>query len=364
MSTPIRTCIESLEPYNPGKPIEELERELGVKNIVKLASNENPLGPSPKAIEAIKSVLNEVNLYPDGGGYYLRQKLARIHNVDPDEIILGNGSDEIVGLITQLLIEPGDEVVISEGAFIRYPMAVKLMDGKSVIVPASNLRHDPVAMRHAVTGKTKIVFICNPNNPTGTILSSSEVYQFMRNLPENILVVFDEAYYEYVTNFDYPKTMHYFKNKRNVIILRTFSKIYGLAGTRVGYGFANADLVRNLNRVRPPFNVNRLAQVAALASLGDIEHVKKSIESNNRGKEYLYSELKKMKIPYLETEANFILIDTRKDGDVVYKKLLEQGIIVRPMKGMYQWPGHLRVTIGTEEQNKRFIDGLKIVLAN
>lgn len=364
MSTQIRACIESLEPYNPGKPIEELERELGIKNIVKLASNENPLGPSPKAIDAVKTVLNEVNLYPDGGGYYLRQKLARIHNVDPDEIILGNGSDEIVGLITQLLIEPGDEVVISEGAFIRYIMAVKLMNGKSVIVPALNLHHDPVAMRHAVTDKTKIVFICNPNNPTGTIVTSSEVYQFMRNLPENILVVFDEAYYEYVMNSDYPKTMHYLKDKRNVIILRTFSKVYGLAGTRVGYGFASTDLVRNLNRVRPPFNVNRLAQAAAIGALDDTEHVTKSVESNRRGKEYFYAELKKMDIPYLETEANFVLIDTRKDGDLIYKKLLEQGIIIRPMRGMYQWTGHLRVTIGTEEQNKRFIDGLKTALAN
>ena len=304
-----------------------------------------------------------MNFYPDGGGYYLRQKLAKIHNVEPDEIILGNGSDEIVSLITQVLIEPGDEAVISEWAFIRYQQAVQVMNGKSVIVPALHYRHNLVSMRSAVTEKTKIVFICNPNNPTGTMLTSTEIFQFMRDIPDSVLVVFDEAYYEYVTNSDYPKTMHYFRDKRNVIILRTFSKIYGLAGTRVGYGFATQEFVSNLNRVRPPFNVNRLAQAGALASLDDTEHLNKSVASNTHGKNYLYDELKKMNLPYLPTEANFILIDCQKDGNQVNQKLLQQGVIVRSM-GMYGQANQLRVTIGTEEQNKRFITALKNALTS
>ncbi len=359
MSRKIRKCIESLQPYNAGKPIEELEREMGIKNIIKMASNENPLGPSPKAVEAIKMTAGEMNYYPDGSGFYLRQKLAEIHKVEPDEIMVGNGSDEIVGLITQMIIEPGDEVIISELAFVRYEMAVQFMGGKSIVVPAKDrYAHDLPAMKKSITDKTKIIFICNPNNPTGTMISQKEMDEFMEGISDDILVVFDEAYYEFVTSPEYAQSMVYFKDKRNVMILRTFSKIYGLAGLRVGYAITDKEWVSNLNRVRPPFNVNRIAQAAALASLDDKEHVEKSHQMNTQGKEYIYQELKEMGISYTETQGNFILIDTGKDGREVYQKLLEQGVIIRPM-GMYKLPQHIRVTIGTMEENIRFIGSFK-----
>ena len=356
MNIKIRPCVETLLPYNPGKPVEELERELGITNIIKLASNENPLGPSPKAVLAMQKVATEMNYYPDGSGYNLRAKIAKIHGVDADEISLGNGSDEIVGLITQMLIEPGDETIISELAFVRYEMATQAMGGKSVIVPAKNkYGHDLAAMKKSITPKTKIIFVCNPNNPTGTIVTQQEIDEFMTGIPENVLVVFDEAYYEFVSNPSYAQTLKYQKDGRNVMILRTFSKIYGLAGLRIGYAITSKEWVTNFNRIRPPFNVNRMAMFAAEASLDDQDHVVNSHNLNKEGKTYFYTEFKKMNIPYVETEGNFILIDTKQDGRVVYQKLLEQGVIIRPM-GMYKLPTHIRITMGTMPQNQRFIE--------
>jgi histidinol-phosphate aminotransferase len=359
MSKKIRSCIESLQPYNAGKPIEELEREMGIKNIIKLASNENPLGPSPKAVEAMKAVAGEMNYYPDSSAYYLREKLAKKHNVKADEILVGNGSDEIVALISEMMIEPGDEAIMSEHTFVRYEMAMQLMGGKSVIVPATEgFGHNLPAMKKAITSKTKIIFICNPNNPTGTMLTQKEIDEFMVDIPEDIVVIFDEAYYEFVTDPDYAQSMKYFMAKKNVMILRTFSKIYGLAGLRVGYAITDKEWVANINKVRPPFNVNRIAQAAAIASLDDKDHVEKSRELNTRGREYLYQQFEQMGIKYTKSQANFILIDTGKDGRDVYQKLLEQGVIIRPMV-IRNHPHHVRITIGTMEQNIRFIESLK-----
>jgi histidinol-phosphate aminotransferase len=353
-----RKCIDGMEPYNPGKPIEEVQRELGLTKVIKLASNENPLGPSPLAKKAIKQSVNEAHLYPDGSGFCLRQRLAEKFSVSPEEIILGSGSDEIVSLLGQTFIDSGDEAVTSEATFIRYQQSVELMNGVMRYAPMQNYTYDLVAMAKLITPKTKLVFIANPNNPTGTMVDKTVVAEFMNIVPPEVLVVFDEAYYEYVQNPAYPQTFDYFRQGKNVIILRTFSKIYGLAGVRVGYGFAKPELLGLLNRIRPPFNVNRIAQIAALASLQDDEHVKKSIETNQQGKEFLYQALNKLKIPYVPTEGNFLLIECPIDGNIIYDRILQQGVIVRTM-GMYQLPRHIRVTIGTMPQNKRFIKALK-----
>lgn len=362
MPTRIRKCIEPIQPYNPGKPVEELERELGITNIIKLASNENPLGPSPKAIQVIKEKASDMNYYPDGSGYDLRKKLASIHGVAPEQITIGNGSDEIVSLLTQLILEPGDEAIISELAFVRYEMAVQAAGAKPVIVPAKNkYHHDLPAMKKAINDKTRIVFICNPNNPTGTMLTQAETDEFMQSIPDSVLVVFDEAYYEFVTRPDYTQSLNYLKTGKNVMVLRTFSKIYGLAGLRVGYGFADAQLITDFNRVRTPFNVNRIAMFAAEAALDDQDYVVKCANLNTEGKNYIYSEMAKLGLPYVETEGNFILIDTLKNGMDIYQKMLQLGVIVRPM-GMYKLPTCIRVTIGTMEENKRFVESLAQVI--
>ncbi|MFB3896872.1 MAG: histidinol-phosphate transaminase [bacterium] len=353
-----RKCITGMEPYYPGKPIEEVQRELGITNIIKLASNENPLGTSPLAKKAIKQAVKETHLYPDGSGFCLRQRLAEKFAVSSEEIILGSGSDEIVSLLGQTFIDAGDEAVTSEGTFVRYQQSVELMNGVMRYAPMKNYTYDLDAMAKLITPKTKLVFIANPNNPTGTMVDKTAVAEFMNTVPPEVLVVFDEAYYEYVVNPEYPQTFEYFRQGKNVIILRTFSKIYGLAGVRVGYGFAKPELLDLLNRVRPPFNVNRIAQIAAVASLQDEEHVKKSIETNEQGKEYLYQALTKLKVPYVPTEGNFLLVECPIDGNIIYDRILRQGVIVRTM-GMYKLPRYIRVTIGTMPQNKRFIKALK-----
>lgn len=300
----IRQCVTGMEPYNPGKPIEEVERELGLSNVIKLASNENPLGPSPLARQAIAVAVNQANLYPDGSGFALRQKLAKKFKVSMDEIILGSGSDEIISMLTQTFIASGDEAVTSEFSFVRYDQAVRLMDGIMKFAPMQNYSYDLKAIAKLITPKTKLVFIANPNNPTGTMVDKTAVAELMQSVPSDVLVVFDEAYYEYVTNPEYPQTIdEYFRKGKNVIILRTFSKIYGLAGVRVGYGFAQKELIELLHKFRPPFNVNRIAQIAALASLDDDAHVNKSRETNRIGKEYIYTECTKLGLGFMPTEA-------------------------------------------------------------
>jgi histidinol-phosphate aminotransferase len=355
----VRQTVLGMEPYNPGKPIEEVKRELGLTDVIKLASNENPLGPSPLAKQAIVSSVEEANLYPDGSGFALRQKLAKKFEVAMDEIILGSGSDEIISMLAQTFIAPGDEAVTSETSFVRYEQAVALMDGVMKFAPMQNYTYDLKAIAKLITPKTKLVFIANPNNPTGTMVDKTAVAELMQRVPPEVLVVFDEAYYEYVQNPEYPQTFEYFRNGKNVIILRTFSKIYGLAGFRVGYGFANPELLNLLNKVRPPFNVNRMAQIAALASLDDVAHVNKSRETNRLGKEYIYAECSKLGLEYVPTAANFILIKCPINAKQIFDNLLRQGVIVRQTSTQ-----HIRVTIGTMPQNERFIIALKKAISD
>ncbi|MDP2279015.1 MAG: histidinol-phosphate transaminase, partial [Nitrospirota bacterium] len=348
--------ISALRPYIPGKPIEELERELGIKNSIKLASNENPAGPSPAAVRAITAGLKKtLNRYPDGNGYYLKNALAeKLSNQDtgykmqdtkhascimhrascirvsPDEIILGNGSNELIDIAARAFLAPGDEAVMAHPSFVVYSMAVQAGGGKAIQAPLRDYKHDLDAMLNAVTPKTKMLFIANPNNPTGTMNTKEEFDRLMSKIRDGILVVVDEAYYEYVTDTGYADSFKYFRDSRDILILRTFSKIYGLAGLRIGYGIAHQEIITEMNKVRAPFNTNSVAQKAAIDALKDKDHIKKSREINNRGKKYLYKELSSLGIRHVPTEANFIYMPVA-DSMNIYKKLLHAGVIVRPM---------------------------------
>ena len=359
-----RICdISKIKVYQPGKPIEEVKRELGLKNIIKLASNENPLGPSPKALRAIRGYASKINLYPDGGSYYLKKALGEKLGVKEDSIILGNGSDEVVSLITRVFIQKGDDAIMGDPSFLMYRIDTQLSRAKVTSVPLKNFRLDLSEMSKAIGPKTRLIFISNPNNPTGTTVTRDEVDHFLRDVPHRILTVFDEAYYEYVEDPNYPQSIDLLDRNSNIIILRTFSKIYGLAGLRVGYGIGRPEIIGLLNKARPPFNVNSLAQVAALASLEDEDQVNRSKSLVREGKEFLYSNLRRLKVPFVPTQANFILIKIGKKAKDVEAKLLERGIIVRGM-GAYNLPHYIRVTIGTKPQNEEFIKNLQTILSS
>jgi len=350
--------VASLSPYVPGKPVEELERELGIKESIKLASNENPLGPSPKAVASLTGqVIGGLNRYPDGGGYYLRQKLAGKLGVNDSEIILGNGSNELLDIAVKTFMEPGDDAVMAWPSFVVYPMAVQAQGCNAIKVDCRDLRHDLPAMADAITGKTRMVFIANPNNPTGTYNTAVEFDDFMEKIPSDILVVMDEAYYEYVTADDYADSMKHFREGRNILVLRTFSKIYGLAGLRIGYGIASSSILEEMNRIREPFNTGTLSQVAALAAIDDNAHVGRSREVNEEGKGYLYAELDRLKIKCIPSQTNFIFILLDGDSGEFYDKLLQKGVIARPAG-----PSALRVTIGLAGENETFIRALEDVL--
>ena len=280
MALRVHKNIASLVPYSPGKPLDELERELGISNAVKLASNENSLGPSPKAQAALAKHIGQLNVYPDGGAHYLRRALAERWKVDPGQIVVGNGSDEVISLLVKAFVAPGEEAVMADDTFVMYKLALQGGHGVPVEVPLKDWRHDLPSMARAITDKTRLVFVCNPNNPTGTMVSQGEVDAFMETVPDHVIVCFDEAYYEYVRSTEYPESLQYVKQNRPVVVLRTFSKIYGLAGLRVGYGISTLEILDYVNRVRPPFNSNSLAQAAALAALDDEEHVAKSRAMN------------------------------------------------------------------------------------
>jgi len=354
---PIRPNIGSIKPYVPGKPVEEAERELNISGVIKLASNENPLGPSPKAIEAINKYSKEVNLYPDQNCYQLNRLLAEKLRMPPENIAIGNGSDELMLLIALAYISAGDEVIISFNTFSTYEMVSSLMEASLVKVNLKDYRYSLSAMAEAVTQKTKLIFICNPNNPTGTINTQKEMDGLLSKVPKNALVIIDEAYGEYVESLEYPNSLKYVKDRMNVVVLRTFSKIYGLAGLRVGCAIARPEIIRYLNLVRLPFSVNRLAQIAASVSLSDNEHVSKSIKNNSEGKAYLYRELEKLGVSYVKSEANFIFINLNNDADAAFLEMMRRGVIVRPLTS-FGMPGSIRVTIGTPEQNKKFINAL------
>ena len=353
-----KPSIDTIQPYQGGKPIEEVQRELGITDIIKLASNENPLGPSPLAVQAITENAAQVHLYPDGNAYYLKRDLAQHLGVSTEHLILGNGSNDVLQLVAEAYLAPDDEVIYAAGAFIVYSLVTKLCSATAVVVPMVNDTHDLSALAAAITDKTKVIFVANPNNPTGTMVTTDETAAFMEQVPEGVLVVFDEAYYEYVARSDYPQTLPYVLEGRNFIITRTFSKIYGLAGLRIGYGIAPPPLVETLNRVRQPFNCSLVGQAAARAALKDTDHVTESQKSNTAGKAFFYKAFDDMGLGYIQTEGNFIMLHVEPSGAEITDALLRQGIIVRPMAG-YGYPNSVRITIGTQQENERLITALK-----
>ncbi len=356
----VKPYIRSLAPYVPGKPIEELERELGIRGSIKLASNENPLGPSPRAVEAMRKAAAEIHRYPDGASFALRAALSKKLGVGGDQLVFGAGADEILELIAKTLIGEGDEVVYAWPSFAMYPIVVQGMGAKGVAVPLTrDLVHDLDGMLAAITKQTRVVMVCNPNNPTGTSVGAEAFERFVAALPEDVVLAVDEAYYEFVRRPDFPDSLALTRRRPGTVVLRTFSKIYGLAGIRIGYGVCDRELASYLDRARHPFNVNRLAEVAALAALEDEEHVRRTREINATGARFLATELGRLGIETWPTDANFILARTGAD---IYEALLAQGVIVRPMRG-FGLTEHVRISIGLPEENERFIKTLAEVLA-
>ncbi len=357
MALHVHPTIASLKPYSPGKPLSELERELGIREAIKLASNENPWGPSPKALQVLEQTSASLHRYPDGGAHALREALAKKWQVPNDQILVGNGSDEVISLLIKTFLAPGDEAVMADLTFVMYRLSVLGGHGVPVEVPLKNWTHDLPAMVEAITDRTRLFFVCNPNNPTGTMLSAKEVDGALGKIPEHVVVVFDEAYYEYVRDVEYPESLRYVRDGRPVVVLRTFSKIYGLAGLRVGYGITTSEIASYVNRVRPPFNVNSLAQEAAQAALLDDEHVAKSRAMNEAEMNFLEEGLTNLGFTTIPTQANFIYFDVGMDGAVLYDALLREGVIVRHIRGSM-----IRVTIGQPTENRRLLEALEHVL--
>jgi histidinol-phosphate aminotransferase len=357
----VKECIKRIAAYKPGKPIEELERELGITGAIKLASNENPLGPSPKAMEAIRNALPGVHRYPDTHAYYLKEKLARKVGFTPDHLIMGNGSDEIIHMIAQTFLLPGEEVIMGDPTFSFYRIVVAAAGATEVLVPLKNFSYDLPAMAGAVSERTKLIFINTPINPTGTIVHTDDFERFLGRLPSDVILVMDEAYVEYVTDTLYPDTLTYVGPGKKVVVLRTFSKIYGLAGLRIGYGIADPYLIACLNKIRGPFNTNLLAQAAASAALDDDVHVRRSLAVNQEGLRYLHAELGKLGIECLPTQANFFLARIGEAAGRCYAALLREGVIVRHMPGGILEP-YLRITVGLPSENVRLIRALKKVM--
>jgi histidinol-phosphate aminotransferase len=358
----ISPFLENLPVYQPGQPIEEVARELGLDpdGIIKLASNENPLGPSRLGLAAMRQALKQVNLYPDGNAFYLKQKLAAKLAVTPANLILGNGSNEVIELIGHALLAPGAEVVVSQYCFAVYPIVTALFGAKLVVVPAKNHAHDLDAMLAAITPNTRVVFVANPNNPTGTTASREELARFVNTVPANVLLALDEAYLEFLNEpLDLlPEIRN--GSKPNLLLMRTFSKIYGLAGTRIGYGIGHPDFIAALEKIRQPFNINSVAQAGALAALDDTKHVEKTRKINSRGLRLYARTFRKLGLEFIPSQANFILVRVG-DGQRVFGELQKLGVIVRPMGG-YQLPEWIRISIGTPKENKRCLEALRKVL--
>ena len=350
--------VRGLHPYQPGKPSDELERELGISNIVKLASNENPLGPSPLALEAIQNQLSDLTRYPDGNGFSLKRALSEKQSIEANQITLGNGSNDVLELITRAFAEPGREVIFSQYAFAVYALATQSVNAIPVVTPAKSWGHDLEAMLAAITEHTSIIFVANPNNPTGTALTRETLNDFLNRVPERVIVVLDEAYIEYNQGGNFPDGLSFLDEFSNLIVTRTFSKAWGLAGLRVGYSVSNAEIADVLNRVRQPFNVNSLALAAATAALGDNEYLAKSVDLNRKGMQQLVSAFERLGYDYIPSLGNFVCYDTKASGADVYQKMLHQGVIVRPVSN-YGMERHLRVSVGLPEENARFIEVLE-----
>jgi len=353
---PLRKNLSSLKPYIPGKPIEELERELGIKNASKIASNENPLGPSPKVLQALEKALSKISRYPDGGAHNLSQALSKYLGVTADRIILGQGSNELLVLLGQMVLNPGDEVIYAEPGFIIYPLVAQLFEAKPCPVALKDFTHDLKAFADALTPKTRLVYICNPNNPTGTTVPLLAVEAFLKICPSDVLVVLDEAYYEYVEEKTYFESLRITEKYPNLVVLRTFSKAFGLAGLRIGYGIARPELAEVFQKTRRPCNVNSLALVEAEAALTDIPHVKKVTELNSRMRTKLREGLKGLGLNPALTQANFVYFEIPKAPEL-YQQLLQKGVIIRPMG-----PNALRVTTGTEQETENFLKVFEEIL--
>ncbi len=358
--------VRAIAPYQPGKPIEELEREYGVRRAVKLASNENPLGPSPKALAAARAALDSIALYPDGNGFALKRKLGEKLNVPMEWLTLGNGSSDILDFAVRAFVTSEHEVVFSEHAFAIYPILTQAVGARAMVVPAKRWGNDLAALRRAIGLKTRLVFIANPNNPTGTWLTRTELEEFLGSLPPHIVIVIDEAYFEYASYApmgarDYPNALAWVGQFPNLIVARTFSKVYGLAGLRVGYGVSQPAVADLLNRVRPPFNVNSLALAAATAALDDDAHLNKTLELTAKGMCQLVAGFAEFGLGHIPSVGNFVCVDVGKPAGPVYEALLREGVIVRPVAN-YGMPNHLRVTVGLPEENARFLAALEKVL--
>ena len=353
--------ISNLIPYQPGKPIEELERELGITSSIKLASNENALGPSPKAMAAAQTILSKSHFYPDGGCFLLKQALAQFLDVETNQLTIGNGSENILEIIIKSYLSHGDAAIVSQYAFLTIPLLIKSHGGDIIKIPAKNYGHDIHSMIKAVTDKTRVIFIVNPNNPTGTYVSNEDLQLLLQSVSPKILIVIDEAYHEYIDKSDYPDSLELLKKYPNLLITRTFSKVYGLAALRLGYAVSSPDIADILNRARLPFNVNSIAAIAAEAAIHDQEHVKRTITMNNEGMQQLVTGLKNLAIDYTPSLGNFIMIDLKTSAAEIYHKLLQQGVIVRPLAA-YELITQLRVTIGTTDQNERFLKALQLVM--
>lgn len=352
-------CVTKLQPYVPGKPIEELERELGITDIVKLASNENPLGPSDKVLATLAQASQEVTRYPDGNGFSLKTALAKKYQLNTDQITLGNGSNDVLEIIARAFVSSVDEVMFSQYAFAVYPLVTQAIGAKAVIAPARDYGHDLDAMSALITEQTKLIFIANPNNPTGTYLPANTLEAFIAQVPATTLVVLDEAYVEYgeqATN-----SISLLEKYSNLIITRTFSKAYGLAGLRVGYALSHPEVADLINRIRQPFNVNSLALAAATVALTDDDYIAKTKQLNDAGMEQLTAGLNILGLSFIPSKGNFITVDVQKNGEEVFDDLLQRGVIVRPVAN-YGLPKHIRVSIGLEHENKRFLEVLGEVL--
>lgn len=356
----VRKNILNLNPYIAGKPIEELKREMKLKEVFKLASNENPLGPSLKAVKAIKDNLSKINRYPDSNGFYLKNKLAKCINLKPGNILLGNGSDEIIDIIIKTFVEDDENIITADVTFLEYEILAKVNNRKVLTVPLKYFKYDLEAIKRKIDPKTKLIFIANPNNPTGTYITKHEVRDFVKNLPPGVIVVLDEAYETFIDVNDFPDSISQIGNT-NVIIMKTFSKVYGLAGLRIGYAIAVPELISFMEKARQPFNVNSLAQVAAMAVLDDKVYLKKSRDLILKGKKFFYDELQKLGLAFVPSVANFVLIDLGRDGVGMFKELLRYGIIVRDMK-QYGLKNYIRVTIGTKRENEKFVRYLRKIL--
>jgi len=362
VTLPINPALKDLPTYQPGRPIEEVARELGMPaaNIIKLASNENPLGPSPAALQAMQHVLAHLNLYPDGNAFYLKHKLADKLSVQPGNLILGNGSNEIIEFVGHAFMESGVDVVVSQFCFAIYPLTAKLFGANVITVPAKNYGHDLPAMLKAITPKTRVIFVANPNNPTGTVVSKQELIDFTAQVPANVLLVIDEAYIEFLSDAaDFISDIR--RGQRpNLLLMRTFSKIFGLAGLRLGYGIGNPELITALEKIRQPFNINSIAQAGALAALDDADHMRRTRDNNAAGLKLYVEAFQKLGLEFVPSAGNFILVRVG-EGLRVFEALQKLGVIVRPMGG-YQLPEWIRISVGTPEENDRCIKALKTIL--